>query len=56
MRVVMLDASNPGEHPTRICYEFGVPCVVQAGNATNVLRAGQHVTVDGGRGWVLAVD
>ena len=53
---VVLDGSNPGEHPTRICYEFGVPCVVRTGNATQVLREGQRVTVDGNKGWVLAAE
>jgi pyruvate,water dikinase len=51
---VVLDSSNPGEHPMRICYEFGIPGVVRAGNATQVLHEGQLVTVDGGKGWVLA--
>jgi len=51
---VVLDGSNPGEHPMRICQEFGVPGVVRTGNATQVLRQGQRITVDGNRGWVLA--
>lgn len=51
---VVLDGSNPGEHATRICYEFGIPCVVRTVNATQVLREGQRVTVDNSKGWVVA--
>jgi rifampicin phosphotransferase len=47
---VVLDESNPGEHPMRICHEFGAPGVVRTGNATRLLREGQRVTVDGGKG------
>ena len=50
---VVLDASNPHEHATRVCREFGIPGVVQTRTATTVLREGQRVTVDGARGWVL---
>ena len=53
---VVLDGSYPGEHPMRVCTEFGIPGIVQAKTATQVLREGQLVTVDGGRGWVLAVE
>ncbi|MEN9935638.1 MAG: hypothetical protein RLZZ387_2217 [Chloroflexota bacterium] len=51
---VVLDGSNPHEHAMRVCRDFGVPGVVQAREATLRLREGQQVTVDGGRGWVLA--
>lgn len=50
---VVLDGSFPGEHPMRVCTEFGVPGIVQAKHATKLLREGQLVTVDGTRGWVL---
>ncbi len=50
---VVLDGSYPGEHPIRVCTEFGVPDIVQAKIASQVLREGQRVTVDGDRGWVL---
>lgn len=53
---VVLDVSNPGEHPMRVCLEFGIPGIVRAGNATQVLREGQRVTVDGSKGWVLAAE
>lgn len=53
---VVVDGSSPHEHAMRICREFGIPAIVQTGNATSVLREGQRVTVDGTRGWVLATE
>jgi pyruvate,water dikinase len=50
---VVLDSSGPHEHAMRVCREFGIPAIVQAGNATAVLREGQQVVVDGERGWVV---
>jgi pyruvate,water dikinase len=51
---VVLDGSNPHEHAMRVCRDFGIPGVVQTRCATQILREGQRVTVDGTRGWVLA--
>jgi pyruvate,water dikinase len=53
---VVLDGSSPHEHAMRVCREFGIPAVVQARNASRLLRQGQPVTVDGGKGWVLGAD
>jgi pyruvate,water dikinase len=53
---VVLDGSYPHEHAMRVCRDFGVPGVVQARDATRVLREGQRVTVDGAKGWVLAAE
>jgi rifampicin phosphotransferase len=39
-------------HPAIIAREYGIPAVVATGNATAVLRDGQHVTVDGDAGIV----
>jgi pyruvate, water dikinase len=41
-------------HAAIVSRELGVPCVVGARNATQVLRDGEAVTVDGGKGVVLA--
>jgi phosphohistidine swiveling domain-containing protein len=38
------------------CREYGVPGVFQAKQATQVLRDGQRVTVDGTNGWVLPAE
>jgi pyruvate,water dikinase len=51
---VVLDGSHPYAHAMRMCREFGIPAVVQAVNATAVLREGQRVMVDGGRGWITS--
>jgi rifampicin phosphotransferase len=51
---VVLEGSNGGEHPMRLCREFGVPGIVQAKDATRLLREGQMVTIDGSKGWVLS--
>ena len=40
-------------HAAIVSRELGVPCVVGTRNATAVLRTGERVTVDGGRGKVL---
>jgi len=40
-------------HAAIVSRELGVPCVVGARTATTVLRDGEVVTVDGGRGQVL---
>jgi len=41
-------------HAAIVSRELGVPCVVGARNATEVLRTGEAVTVDGGKGVVTA--
>ncbi len=40
-------------HASIVARELGVPCVVGTRSATSVLRTGETVTVDGGRGQVL---
>ncbi|HET9075836.1 MAG TPA: phosphoenolpyruvate synthase [Acidimicrobiales bacterium] len=40
-------------HAAIVSRELGVPCVVGTRNATTVLRTGERVTVDGGRGRVF---
>ena len=41
-------------HSAIIAREYGIPCVVATGNATEVLTDGQWVTVDGSNGVVAA--
>jgi pyruvate,water dikinase len=43
-------------HAAIVARELGVPCVVGTRTATTTLRDGELVTVDGGRGTVLAGD
>jgi pyruvate,water dikinase len=42
-------------HPAIIAREFGIPAVVATGNATELLKDGQMVRVDGNRGVVSVV-
>lgn len=39
-------------HPAIIAREYGIPAVVATGNATDILRDGQQITVDGDAGVV----
>jgi pyruvate,water dikinase len=43
-------------HPAIIAREHGIPAVVGTGNATDVLKDGQRVTVDGSTGVVEVAD
>ncbi|WP_235948882.1 PEP/pyruvate-binding domain-containing protein [Candidatus Frankia alpina] len=47
---VVTDSGGVTCHAAIVSRELGVPCVVGTRNATSVLRTGQPVTVDGGRG------
>lgn len=51
---LVTDAGGVTCHAAIVSRELGVPCVVGAGTATQVLHDGQLVTVDGGRGTVSA--
>jgi pyruvate,water dikinase len=49
---VVTDVGAPLSHAAIVARELGVPAVVGCGNATSVLRTGDRVRVDGGRGTV----
>jgi phosphohistidine swiveling domain-containing protein len=51
---IVLEVGGVFQHAMVVCREFGVPAVYAAAGATQRLRPGQQVTVDGARGWVLA--
>ena len=53
---LVTDAGGILSHPAIIAREHGIPAVVGTGNATDVLRDGQRVTVDGSIGVVELVD
>jgi rifampicin phosphotransferase len=55
---VVLEVGGPFMHIMAVCREFGIPGIVNAKEATTLLRDGQRVTVtvDASRGWVLAED
>ena len=48
----VVDVGGPLSHGSIVAREFGIPCVVNAGNATRIIRNGQLITVDGSRGKV----
>ena len=49
---LVTDSGGLLSHPAIIAREFGIPAVVATGNATEVLRDGQDITVDGAAGCV----
>jgi pyruvate,water dikinase len=56
MGALVTDGGGILSHPAIIAREHGIPAVVGTGNATDVLKDGQRVTVDGSRGVVEAAD
>lgn len=49
---VITDVGAPLSHAAIVARELGIPAVVGCGNATQVLKTGQRVIVDGGTGIV----
>jgi len=49
---VVTDIGAPLSHAAIVARELGIPAVVGCGNATAVLKTGDHVRVDGARGTV----
>ena len=49
---LVADAGGALSHPAIIAREYGVPAVVAVVGATNTLRDGEVVTVDGSEGSV----
>ena len=52
MGALVTDAGGILSHPAIIAREHGIPAVVDTGNATDTLKDGQRVTVDGNTGVV----
>ena len=53
---LVTDSGGILSHPAIIAREHGIPAVVGTGNATDILKEGQRVTVDGSRGVVEVAD
>ena len=51
---VVTDIGSVIAHAALVAREYGIPAIVGTGNATAVLRDGQHVVVDGTQGIVLS--
>jgi pyruvate,water dikinase len=50
---VILDKNGPLSHAAIVAREYGLPAVVNTGNATQLLRDGDRVLLDGAEGRVL---
>lgn len=48
----VVDVGGPLSHGSIVAREFGIPCVVNVTSATRIIRTGQVISVDGGRGKV----
>ncbi len=49
---LILDGGDNFQHASLICREYGIPCVIQTKEATQVIADGQVVTIDGSAGTV----
>ena len=49
---LVVDIGGPLSHAAVVAREMGIPCVIGTGNGTAILRAGDHVRVDGTAGTV----
>jgi pyruvate,water dikinase len=53
---VVVDVGSAVSHAAIVAREYGIPAVMGTGNATQTLRDGQRVRVDGSQGLVLAAE
>ena len=53
---IVCDIGGITSHPSIVSREMGIPCVVNTGNATTVLKDGMKVRVDGTKGEIYALD
>jgi pyruvate,water dikinase len=53
---IVLDIGGPNSHGPIIAREMGIPCVINVGNGTSVLRDGDIVRVDGDQGTVTILE
>ena len=52
LAAIVTDVGAPLSHAAIVAREMGIPAVVGCGNATMLLKTGDHVRVDGGQGLV----
>jgi pyruvate,water dikinase len=52
LAAIVTDVGAPLSHAAIVAREMGIPAVVGCGNATTLLKTGDHIRVDGGRGVV----
>lgn len=56
LRGLVTEAGGMLSHPAIVSREFGIPAVVGTGIATQVIKSGQQIRVDGSRGVVEILD
>lgn len=56
LAAIVTDVGAPLSHAAIVARELGIPAVVGCGNATMLLKTGDRVRVDGGRGIVEILD
>jgi len=53
---IVMDLGGVLSHGSIVAREFGIPAVVNVGPATELVRTGQTLRVDGGKGLVTLLD
>jgi pyruvate,water dikinase len=53
---VVIDTGSPMSHGAVVARELGIPCVVNTGNGSTVIRTGDRVEVDGSSGAVRILE
>lgn len=56
IRAIVTDIGGVMSHAAIVCREYGLPAVTGVGNATQIIRTGQRVRVDGAAGEVIVLD
>lgn len=53
---IVTDIGGITSHAAILSREMGIPCVVNTKQATNRIKDGMHILVDGGKGEIYAMD
>ena len=56
IKALVTDGGGALSHPVIMAREFGIPCVSGCGDATQKVKTGQKIRVDGDRGVVFFLD
>ncbi len=51
-KAIVVDVGGPLSHGSIVAREFGIPCVLNVGVASRIIKTGQVITVDGTQGKV----
>jgi phosphoenolpyruvate synthase/pyruvate phosphate dikinase len=52
---IVMDQGGVLSHGSIVAREYGIPCVVNVGPATQIIKTGQTIEVDGDRGLVRII-